>query len=107
VGGDEFVVIVEPRLGAVGAGIEDGDVQAGDRAVGALVARRIGDAVRRPVAYDGALHAVTASIGMTHARHSAGDAQRVTAEAVLKDADGAMYRAKSRGRDLVEVQAGP
>ena len=78
-GGDEFVVLCE------NTSTEEA----------AVVARRIVDEVRKPIATTGALVAVTASVGIADA------AVALTAEDLLKGADLAMYRAKDSGRDRV------
>jgi diguanylate cyclase (GGDEF)-like protein/PAS domain S-box-containing protein len=76
-GGDEFAVLVDGVAGA-------------DEA--AVVAGRILDAMRRPVGLAGAEVTVGVSIGIATSAHAE------TAEALLRDADVAMYRAKARGR---------
>jgi diguanylate cyclase (GGDEF)-like protein/PAS domain S-box-containing protein len=81
-GGDEFVVLCD-------------DVD--EPSVAAQVADRIAAALRKPFTLGGHEVAVTASIGIALAR--AGD----DAADVLRDADAAMYRAKSRGRDRHEL----
>jgi diguanylate cyclase (GGDEF)-like protein len=83
-GGDEFVVLCE-ELG------DDEDV--------AAVAERLARAVGEPFEVHDQTIAVTASIGIALARAVGRD----TAEALLRDADTAMYRAKERGRDGIEV----
>jgi diguanylate cyclase (GGDEF)-like protein len=82
-GGDEFLVVCE---GLHGAG----------EAIG--VARRLGDAIARPIGVPSGHHHVTASIGIAVASH--GDD---TPESLLRDADAAMYRAKERGRGRYEL----
>lgn len=82
-GGDEFVVIVE--------GVRDHHEVSG-------VAERIMDAVRPPFALEGAEIFVTASIGVSIALDPAADPQ-----VLIRDADAALYHAKERGRDRVEV----
>jgi len=80
-GGDEFVVLCEnttPQEAAVVAG-------------------RIVDAVRQPAFLGGITLTVTASVGM-----SAADATSTPA-ALLRAADGAMYRAKSGGRNQLSL----
>jgi len=62
-----------------------------------VVAGRIERALREPVTVDGVQHVVTVSIGMTFAQ--AGD----DPEEALRDADSAMYRAKTCGKDRHEV----
>jgi len=94
-GGDEFVVLCE------NTGTDEA----------AAVARRIVDAIRRPLTTNGGVLSVTASVGIADATSAPGtvDAQSVgtptgglpNAEDLLKDADLAMYRAKRSGRDRV------
>ncbi len=79
-GGDEFVVFV------------DGGVDA------AVIADRVRRAVQRPIAIDGHELVVTASIGF-----AVNVTSDLTADALLRDADAAMYRAKAGGRDRVEA----
>jgi diguanylate cyclase (GGDEF)-like protein len=76
-GGDEFAVLVDGVAGS-------------DEA--AVVAGRILEAMRRPVALEGAEVTVGVSVGIATSAHAE------TAEALLRDADVAMYRAKARGR---------
>jgi diguanylate cyclase (GGDEF)-like protein/PAS domain S-box-containing protein len=83
VGGDEFVVIAE--------GLED--------AAAALdLAERVIAAGRSPVAFGDIEFVCTISVGMT-CTPDAGQ----SAEELLAQADLALYRAKSQGRDRVEV----
>ncbi|HLF41771.1 MAG TPA: EAL domain-containing protein, partial [Acidimicrobiia bacterium] len=82
-GGDEFAVLCEGIAGEAGA---------------RALADRIAAALGAPVAVGGRDVAVSASIGIALA---GGDTQ--DPEAVLRDADAAMYRAKERGRDCQEV----
>jgi diguanylate cyclase (GGDEF)-like protein/PAS domain S-box-containing protein len=77
-GGDEFVVLCE--------GIETPELAE-------ALAARILDAVSRPVELDRARPVITASIGIVRA-----DADS-TPEALLRDADASMYRAKESGRN--------
>ncbi|MEN9645292.1 MAG: hypothetical protein RL238_1961 [Actinomycetota bacterium] len=62
------------------------------------VAERLREEIAKPVLVDGAELFVTASIGITIS-----DREGVTTGDMLRDADAAMYRAKARGRDCVEV----
>jgi diguanylate cyclase (GGDEF)-like protein len=89
VGGDEFVVVIEPP--AAGPGHPDAP-----RETGVELAERIRAELAEPFRHAGSGYCVSVSIGMTVA--SRGRA----AEEVLRDADLAMYRAKERGRDRVE-----
>lgn len=80
-GGDEFVVVAE--------GGDDTDI--------ATLADRIRAALEVPVAFhDGSSLPLSASIGMAH------DAGHPP-ERLLRDADAALYRAKEKGRNRVEV----
>jgi diguanylate cyclase (GGDEF)-like protein/PAS domain S-box-containing protein len=81
-GGDEFVVVCEQLAGPWEA---------------TRVGERIARAVEQPMTIDGREVVVTASIGVAIAGAGA------TADALLRDADTAMYRAKERGRARVEV----
>jgi len=82
-GGDEFVVLldrVEEECEAV------------------QVANRLCDAFAQPISVGGRTLQVSASIGIVFARSG-----KATASDVLRDADAAMYRAKSSGRGQVAV----
>jgi diguanylate cyclase (GGDEF)-like protein len=81
-GGDEFAVLCT-------------DIASPDDAV--FVAERIIAAVKRPMHLEGQEVFVTTSLG-----YSLFPADATQPEALLKNADAAMYRAKSQGRDLVE-----
>ena len=82
-GGDEFVVVLDGRGGPVDA---------------ATAAERLRTAVHPVVTVDGHEFFVTVSIGWS-TNHDAG----MSPDEMLRDADAAMYRAKSRGRDCVEA----
>jgi diguanylate cyclase (GGDEF)-like protein/PAS domain S-box-containing protein len=82
-GGDEFVVLCED--------LED------DRAA-VRVAERVLTALDRPVACGDTDVVTSASIGISLTRRS-----DVTPDALLRDADMAMYRAKETGRHRIEV----
>lgn len=82
-GGDEFVVVCE-------------DVD--DEAVALGVADRLRSALAEPFVVEDREMVVTASIGITR---TVGAAQRP--EALIRDADVAMYRAKGQGRDTSAV----
>lgn len=80
-GGDEFVIVCEQL-----AGVEDAHA----------LADRLLRVAREPFDLDGLETVVTASIGIAVA-----DGR--PPEALLRDADAAMYRAKEKGRDRVEL----
>jgi diguanylate cyclase (GGDEF)-like protein len=82
-GGDEFVVLCEDLA---------------DRGDAESVARRIAAAIADPFDLDGHRISVTASVGIAFS----GPGQDVP-EALLRDADFAMYQAKSGGGDRMEV----
>jgi diguanylate cyclase (GGDEF)-like protein/PAS domain S-box-containing protein len=84
-GGDEFIVM----LTDVGATMDPVDV-----------ATRIRAEIIKPLVVEGAELHVTASIGITVV-----DRAGCTTAEVLREADAAMYRAKARGRDRVELFA--
>jgi diguanylate cyclase (GGDEF)-like protein/PAS domain S-box-containing protein len=95
IGGDEFVVILEPapqrETDADGSGGFD------VRRVAAAVAERITSAVALPIDIGGLSYTVTSSIGITFADDRCDPAE------VLRNADTAMYRAKSLGKNRAEV----
>jgi diguanylate cyclase (GGDEF)-like protein len=82
-GGDEFVV-VWPGMG--------------DEDEAAAVAARIGGAVATPIEVNGSQLLLTASVGVV-----VSDGHGATPSGLLRDADAAMYLAKERGRDRVEL----
>jgi len=82
-GGDEFIVM----LCDIGASVSPVEI-----------AERLRAEIAQPLVVDGAELFVTASIGIAVA-----DRPGVTTTDLLRDADAAMYRAKARGRDCVEV----
>ena len=105
VGGDEFVIIVEPWNREDPRAVADPlAVQTPDAMLAALLAVRIGDALREPITVNGIEHLISTSIGIAHAKLSqTGRVNPVGAEDVLRDADAAMYRAKDNGKDRFEV----
>jgi len=82
-GGDEFIVML-CDIGATVSPVE--------------IAERLRAEIAQPLVVDGAELFVTASIGIAVA-----DRPGVSTTDLLRDADAAMYRAKARGRDCVEV----
>jgi diguanylate cyclase (GGDEF)-like protein len=81
--GDEFAIVCESR-----AGLRQF----------VTLAERVGEAIARPVRLDGGVHHLTASVGVAVAHHLDD-----TSEALLRDADAAMYRAKARGGGHYEL----
>ncbi|MBW0101204.1 sensor domain-containing diguanylate cyclase [Pseudonocardia sp. KRD291] len=96
-GGDEFLVMLEapPREPDGARPVRDPAAEALHRARG--VARRIAESLARPMDVHGTVHVVTVSIGIALARRG------LDAADVLRDADTAMYRAKSAGRNRHHV----
>ena len=84
-GGDEFIVMLS---------------QYASDSTPADIAERLRAEIARPLTVDGVELFVTGSIGIAVA-----DRADVTASELLRDADAAMYRAKARGRDCVEIFA--
>ena len=81
-GGDEFAVLVE-------------DVVASDDVL--RLAERVIEVLALPIDVKGVGMAVSASVGVTYATHES------SVESLLRDADIAMYSAKSQGKGRVEV----
>jgi diguanylate cyclase (GGDEF)-like protein/PAS domain S-box-containing protein len=107
--GDELLIAVAQRLRAVLrsadtlarlGGDEFGMLceEVADAADAVAVAERLMDALASPFALSGGEHTVSASIGIALA-----DGLETEAEAMLRDADAAMYRAKERGRARYEL----
>ena len=85
IGGDEFTILV--------AHVEHLDDATN-------VARRVREALKLPIVIDGRELFVTASIGISVYPNDGEDA-----ETLLRNADTAMYRAKSQGRDAIQLYA--
>jgi diguanylate cyclase (GGDEF)-like protein/PAS domain S-box-containing protein len=83
IGGDEFILLCE------GIGHPDD---------AAMLAQRVQEVVGLPFPLDGTEVTVTVSIGIAVVESSSD-----TPEAILRDADAAMYRAKDRGRARAEL----
>jgi diguanylate cyclase (GGDEF)-like protein/PAS domain S-box-containing protein len=95
-GGDEFVVVVEPWNRGTGpkAGVS----------FSVEVAERVLRAISRPFVVNGVEHALSVSIGVAHPLITASDgvaAER--AATVIESADAAMYEAKRKGKNRIEV----
>jgi diguanylate cyclase (GGDEF)-like protein/PAS domain S-box-containing protein len=105
VGGDEFVVVVEPwSRGDHGSDVHTDASRIQGRALAVRVAERVIEALRPPIIVKGVRHVVTTSIGITYATRAVEDRSKAaTADEVLHDADAAMYRAKDRGKNRFEL----
>jgi diguanylate cyclase (GGDEF)-like protein len=104
--GDQMVIEVGTRLrAAVPAGVTvarvGGDEFAltatGDRAMALRLVDEIHGCFARPLPVRGTEVAISASIGLAHAADDGGGHADATAEAMMRDADTAMYRAKGSG----------
>lgn len=82
IGGDEFTILIPEVPSAKAAG---------------EIAKKLLSSLREPLVIDGERLTVTASLGV-----SLFPAHGDTAEALLKNADAAMYRAKAAGKDRYE-----
>jgi diguanylate cyclase (GGDEF)-like protein/PAS domain S-box-containing protein len=110
--GDELLRAVAPRLRAH---LRPGDIVArfggdefgllvdrlADEAEAVAIADRIAAAFAEPYPMGGVEHFVSASIGIAVAQP--GGREPVVADALIRDADAAMYRAKERGRARCEI----
>ena len=103
VGGDEFVIVLEPwtRLSNAKLDAEERSGWGADRAVALQLAERVAEALRPPVSVNGIEYTVTASVGVTYASLIA--RPKLTAEDLLHEADAAMYGAKDAGKDRVQL----
>ena len=89
-GGDEFVVLVAPRAGGGDPG-----------AVAVPLADRLVVALSQPFVVAGRLVSLGASVGVARARDLTEEAD--PGDALLRDADLAMYAAKAAGKGRVQV----
>jgi PAS domain S-box-containing protein len=106
VGGDEFVILLEPpqhgndvtgTTPAVSPTTHQDTPNSVTRADATTIATRIEHALREPITIHGIDHVVTVSIGITFAH--AGD----DPEQALRNADTAMYQAKTHGKNHHEI----
>ncbi len=105
VGGDEFVVVLQPWLASADADSSCARLVP-DRQAALEVAKRVANALRQPILVGDRVHVVTASIGLAYAPDTAGT-EPSASESLMRAADAAMYRAKGGGKDRVEVLEQP
>jgi diguanylate cyclase (GGDEF)-like protein/PAS domain S-box-containing protein len=104
VGGDEFVLVIEPWNRARSDG-ENNDV-VDDEGLALRVADRVVTALRVPITVGGVRHQVTVSVGVTYpSLLPRNGATTPNARTFIGEADEAMYRAKSQGKNRVAVFA--
>jgi diguanylate cyclase (GGDEF)-like protein len=102
VGGDEFVLVVEPWHRSRPAEKTTNEVD--DQKIGVEVARRIVAAFAAPFIVADVDYEVTVSVGVAFADfrdHSVTDSSH--ASKVIDDADAAMYIAKNEGKNRIHV----
>ncbi len=93
VGGDEFVVVVEPWNREVHSSFASGD------ALSTEVAARILEAMSRPFVVNGVRHGVSASVGVAVSYGDRDAHPDESAESLIERADRAMYAAKRAGKN--------
>ncbi len=107
VGGDEFVLVVDPwKRNDIGGRTASDRAPIELRGVTERLADRVIDAMRRPFRILGVDHVITISIGIAYQAPSLLDGANASrARQVIEEADAAMYRAKHEGKNRVEVFA--
>jgi diguanylate cyclase (GGDEF)-like protein/PAS domain S-box-containing protein len=104
VGGDEFVLIVEPWNRPNNDATIGGREDANAGTLGVEVARRVIKAMNVPFTINGVDFAVTVSVGVTYgsliSSHALGPDR---ASEIIAEADKAMYRAKREGKNQFRV----
>lgn len=101
VGGDEFVIVVEPWNRALW--LDTGQRAGEGKDLAVRLAERVVEALRPPVRVADEEFTVTASIGIACVKPCDNDPLPVDADLVLHLADLAMYRAKEHGKDQYQV----
>ena len=106
VGGDEFVLVLEPWNRPEREAASTEEIRRADRELAAGVADRVVQALRAPIEVAGGSHDITVSVGLSYPTQLAGErSSPLLANDVLDDADAAMYRAKRLGKDRFELIA--
>jgi diguanylate cyclase (GGDEF)-like protein/PAS domain S-box-containing protein len=104
VGGDEFVLVIEPWSRARSHGDKSDAVD--DKVLALQVADRVVTALRVPITVGGVRHQVTVSVGVTYPTlRPRNGAATSSAQTFIEEADEAMYRAKRQGKNRVAVFA--
>jgi diguanylate cyclase (GGDEF)-like protein/PAS domain S-box-containing protein len=106
VGGDEFVLVVEPwNRTDINDGGNAADEVGRGRDLTLRLADRVIDAISQPFSIHGDLYELTVSIGVTYRTPANGPTLK-SASDVIDEADAAMYTAKRQGKNRVAVFAG-
>ncbi len=103
VGGDEFVILIDPGSHARAGSASSGRERGYNLDLAVRICERIIIALRQPITVNGVEHVVSASIGLSYGTPVRDDQAVSTPEQILQDADAAMYRAKSGGKDRFEI----
>ncbi len=108
VGGDEFVVIVEPWNRGMGmdAPMSSAGISSSDQLMALRVADRVVRVLHGPMRLEGLDHEITVSVGMSYpSLVTLGGGTDITAADILAEADAAIYQAKNLGKCRFEVFA--
>jgi diguanylate cyclase (GGDEF)-like protein/PAS domain S-box-containing protein len=107
VGGDEFVLVVEPwNRAEVNEGGNTADEVTRGRDLTLRLADRVIRAISQPFAVHGTDYQITVSIGVTYRPPVPNGSTAKGASDVIDEADAAMYTAKRQGKNRVAVFAG-
>jgi diguanylate cyclase (GGDEF)-like protein/PAS domain S-box-containing protein len=102
-GGDEFVVVIDPWNRHDADGFRSHRDSAEARALSLDIAERIVKAMTQPISFEGQEFLVTVSIGVAYASASSPALEVDSADQVIREADEALYRAKRDGKNLIRV----
>ena len=104
VGGDEFVLVIEPWNRSDSDGGTSDLVD--DESLALKVAERVVSALRVPIDVAGVPHHVTVSVGVRYSSREPGNgAVTPNARTFIEEADEAMYRAKHQGKNRFSLFA--